>query len=78
MNEYLEFRDETPAARKTNIIGVYSRSSGDLLGRIKWFGRWRQYVFFPEPGTIWNPECLDAVNAQVRALMALRRSADPS
>lgn len=75
LTEYLRFEDETPTGRKTKIIAVYSQRAGDLLGRISWFGRWRQYAFFPEAGTIWNPDCLRSVNERIGALMAERREA---
>lgn len=28
------------------------------LGTVKWFGRWRQYGFFPEPNTVYERQCL--------------------
>jgi hypothetical protein len=28
------------------------------LGEVKWFGRWRQYVFFPLHETIFDKSCL--------------------
>lgn len=72
--EYLRFVDATPAGRKTTVLWIYSRQWGDALGEIRWFGRWRQYAFFPEKGTAWNPACLDDVNERIRALMAARRA----
>lgn len=72
-NPYLHFEDITPSERKTRIVGVYSTSSGDLLGLIRWFGRWRQYCFYPCEATIWNPTCLDSVNLEIRAMMEERR-----
>ena len=71
---YLTFRDETPEGRKTSVVGVYSTLHGDLLGQIKWFGRWRQYAFFPGAGTAWNPDCLRDINGRIGALMAERRT----
>lgn len=43
---------------KTRRWQVLSKSSGDLLGRIKWHGQWRQFVFLPEPNTLFNIGCL--------------------
>jgi hypothetical protein len=74
VSEYLTFQRHAIPGRKTPVVGVYSARSGEMLGRIAWFGRWRQFAFFPEPGTAWNPECLEAVNGQVRDLMAKRRA----
>jgi len=31
-------------------------------GKVKWFGRWRQYVFAPAANTVWNPDCLNEVS----------------
>lgn len=73
MTEYLRFVQTEPEDRKTKVVYVYSVRGGDLLGQIKWFGRWRQYAFFPTAETIWNPECLDVVNERIRALMAERK-----
>lgn len=71
---YLEFRQVAAVARKTAVVDVHSTRSGMKLGRIAWFGRWRQYVFFPEPATVFNPECLDAINRKIRRLMEDRKA----
>ncbi len=73
-NKYLEFQEWKPAHRKTLVVAVRSAEELDVLGRIKWYGAWRQYAFFPEPETIWNPGCLETVNAYIAALMAERSS----
>lgn len=74
-SRYLEFVDETPPDRKTRIVKIVSIRSSDTLGHILWYGPWRQYAFFPERATIWNPECLRDVNARIEALMEERRVA---
>ena len=67
MSKYLEFRllQQKP---KTKVIGVYSKTSSDRLGIIKWFGRWRQYTFFPEFETVFNTECLNDIIIHIRGL----------
>ncbi len=35
--------------------------SGATLGSVKWYAPWRKYAFFPEPGTLFEPDCLRAV-----------------
>lgn len=59
-SKYLEFRfaEQKP---KTKVWEVISKQHGFRLGLIKYFGRWRQYAFWPEAGTIWNHECLKDV-----------------
>lgn len=76
MTSYLTFGLDAQAStgRKTEVWLVCAARDGALLGRIKWFGRWRQYAFFPSPGTVFNPDCLEAINEQIRTLMRRRRA----
>ena len=67
MSEYLEF-SITGHKPKTKIYGVWSKKSGGILGEIKWFGRWRQYAFFPRPETIFNTECLNDIISYIEVL----------
>lgn len=71
--EYLRFRREETAERGvTQIWAVDSRRTGFPLGYIRWFGRWRQYAFFPEPETVFNTECLSDVREFIHKLMQTR------
>ena len=61
-SKYIEFVhvEDKP---KTKVWEVRRKSdewdkNGIALGQIKYFGRWRQYAFFPHEGTIWNYECM--------------------
>lgn len=74
MSQYLVFEDVTPPDRSTRILEVQSARTGDPLGDIRWYGRWRQYAFYPEPGTIFNPDCLETINGKIRELMAARKA----
>ena len=71
-SKYLEFlyMDKT---KKTEIYGVGSKNHGILLGEIKWFGRWRQYCFFPYKNTVFNIGCLNDINAFIKELMEERK-----
>lgn len=72
--EYLifEFSGESPSG-KTLTYDVLSRRTEDLLGTIGWFGRWRQYAFFPKPDTVFNTGCLADIREFTADLMAARR-----
>lgn len=74
-NPYLAFQDATPPDRKTRITEVTAVSSGILLGKIKWYGAWRQYCFFPEPGCLFNVGCLETITRNVDVLNKQRRAA---
>ena len=57
MSRFLIF-ERIAGSAKTETWSVKSAQSGDLLGMVRWFGRWRQYAFFPTAGAAFNPECL--------------------
>ncbi|HZN48467.1 MAG TPA: hypothetical protein VFB71_12650 [Ramlibacter sp.] len=38
--------------------GVRNKESGDLLGEVAWFGRWRRYCFHPRERTVFEQDCL--------------------
>ena len=54
---------------KTAVYRVVSKSSGETLGSIYWYGSWRQYVFQPEPETIWSRGCMRQVFDFIQKLM---------
>jgi len=58
--KYLIFDAYNIPHRKTKIVKVINKSSGNELGEISWYGSWRQYCFFPtvEFDTVWNNTCL--------------------
>jgi len=43
---------------KTKVYGVYSLHDKSLLGRIYWYGWWREYVFESLTDIIWTETCL--------------------
>jgi hypothetical protein len=67
-SKYLKFH-LVKQGKKTQVWHVYSKNHGTVLGEIKWFGRWRQYTFFPAAETVWNPECLRDVCDFIKNLM---------
>lgn len=51
--------------RKTPIYIVRKDSQismAERLGLIKFSGRWRQFVFYPDNETFWSYGCLEIVN----------------
>lgn len=82
-SKYLIFEDQENEG-KTKVYRVLSKTrfdpdqSGVLerhleLGSIKWFGRWRQYAFFPNPETVWNNTCMSEITAFITGLMQERK-----
>lgn len=73
-NEYLRFTESDSPSGKTRTVEIVSARSGNLLGRIAWYGPWRQYAFYPEAQTIWNTGCMDTVQSYIAVLMEDRRA----
>lgn len=59
--EFIRVVERDPSkSRKTRTFAVLNKRSGGVLGRIKWHGPWRQYVFVPQmiDQTIYSAGCL--------------------
>ena len=59
---------------KTKVIAVASKSSGEELGRIEWFAKWRQYCFMPNGMTVWNTDCLKDIQNIITTMMMSHRA----
>ncbi len=75
-NPYLVFEETGPEGRKTAVVQIPSASSGDQLGEIRWFGRWRQYCFYPATETIFNAGCMETIVARINDLMERRKGVE--
>lgn len=72
--EYLNFKDEGPVSpgSKTRKFSVYSTHSGALLGYVKYFVQWRQYVMFPL-NAVFDKKCLREIADFCERATALQR-----
>ncbi len=58
--------------RKTVDFQIVNMRSGALIGMVRWYGPWRQYVLFPEPMTVWSKGCLADIQDVITIGNALR------
>ena len=58
---------------KTEVWACLNEHSGCQIGTIKWYGRWRQYCFFPFGNTVFSSGCLNDINDFIRQLMEARK-----
>jgi len=70
--EYIHFV-KVAEKPKTSVWECRNNNSNDALGRVQWFGRWRQYCFHPAPThsfveLVFNVGCLDDIAAFIRSL----------
>lgn len=73
--KYLRFIVFTKEGKKTKDISVINIHHDEVIGEIKWYSAWRQYCFFPGFNTIWNTDCLNAINEVIGELMNARKPA---
>lgn len=60
---------------KTSVWSCRNNKGDFELGRIEWYGAWRQYCFSPAAETVFNVGCLGDINhfiGQVQAEMFRR------
>ena len=74
MSEWIEFV-EAERLPKTVVWYVQTKDSRDVLGQVRWFGRWRKYAFYPYPETIYEQDCLRQIAAFVETETKLHRRA---
>ncbi len=58
---------------KTKVWQVVSTNHGFPLGEIRWYGGWRQYVFYPAADTLFNPDCMRQIAAFIENEMEARK-----
>lgn len=64
MAKYVEFIETGLSdTGKTKRWDVVAKGDGFLLGVIKYFGRWKQYAFFPNENTVFEKTCLRDIAA---------------
>lgn len=60
---------------KTLKYNIYTKDTPPIkLGEIRWFGRWRQYAFFPEPNTVYEKQCMQDITNFLKKLMLDRKT----
>jgi hypothetical protein len=60
------------ASGKTAVFFVYSKH-GDLLGQVRWMGRWRQYSLYLDD-KVFSKGCLKDIEDFIAELMEARKS----
>jgi hypothetical protein len=72
---YLAFLIDNKHKGKTKRIVIMNKHHQQIIGEILWFGRWRQYCFFPanHMATVWNKTCLEDVQKVIKELMEERK-----
>lgn len=69
--EYIHFV-KTGDTGKTSIWECLNNSSGAILGEVRWYGPWRQYIFLPV-NSFYSAGCLQDVITFIASLDKERR-----
>jgi hypothetical protein len=70
---YLYFVEIAPNP-KTKVWKILDESAKFELGRIRWFGRWRKYCFFPTADTVFEQDCLRDIAEFIESQTKLQRA----
>ncbi len=74
-SKWLIFVEVNVGETKTKKFEVYNKEYNELLGRIKWYGAWRQYAFMPESKKelVFEKTCLKDISEFLNNLMNERK-----
>lgn len=71
LGDFMEaFRIRAEETGRTKRWDIRNKRSGGRLGRVKWYGPWRQYCFFPAGECVFNAGCLDEIYQFLKGEMA--------
>lgn len=56
--KWLRFAGQVRRKGATTDRWWVERKDGAVLGEVRWYSPWRQYVFEPAPGCLFNRTCL--------------------
>lgn len=59
---------------KTLVWQVLTHPGEQQLGFVKWFAGWRKYAFFPDKGTLYEPDCLNDLATFCRMVTTMHRA----
>lgn len=55
-------RQDLAPGHKTRVYSLVNRDA-ETIGTIGWYAPWRQFCFFPGPGTVWSDGCVADIKA---------------
>lgn len=59
-SKYLVYNSITLPKRKTPILFVCNKSNEEL-GQIRFYPKWRRFVFYPKADTLFDSNCLEDI-----------------
>jgi len=60
--EYLRFVEKSkPVNRKKGTYSCRNRKSNAEIGKVRWYGPWRQYCYFPTIQAAYSDGCLQDI-----------------
>lgn len=71
---YLDFTEvAVPPGRKTPVWEIRSKTNGNFLGHVAWYGPWRRFVYAPFDETVkLDATCLSEIVTFIVAEMEKR------
>ena len=82
VGKWLTFVEQPSKSGKTSIFGLYPEGAHHPVAFVGWYGKWRRYALQPEPGTVFEQDCLRAIadfrEAKTKAHREARRTNPPT
>lgn len=72
MSKYIRI-DWEEDRKVTSVYAVINIRTNERCGRIKWYGGFRKYVFYPTDGFLFDSECLAKVAQALDTLNVAHR-----
>lgn len=66
--KYIRFNEINNPGKKTRIFEVINISGNYVLGVVRWYTAWRQYVFEPVSDTVYSLGCLEDIQKELKTL----------
>lgn len=63
-----------PPGRITPNLLIVNKTSSDLIGIVRWYSAWRQFVLMPAENTVWSVGCLNDIADVFRVAEEARKA----
>lgn len=73
MSSWINITEQRTVTLKTKVFLIETKDGNQCIGKIKWYGPWRKYSFFPNPNTVWETDCLGEIVRFINGLMISRK-----
>lgn len=75
LGRWLEIEERLSASGKTKLFALFPIRGSKPVAFVGWYGPWRRYALQPEPNTVFEADCLEAILGLLRRETSDHRTA---